>query len=139
MTYEIFTAIMFMACAIFIWPDNNIPNWLIIALFAGFGIFFFLSGQPLDQLDQRIYAAIGLFVIGFILFAKSIIGGGTSKLLPVIGLWLPPDLLGRFIIIGIAIYIIALILDKFEQRYFSSKFSSILLLCGAVVVTYPGL
>lgn len=66
----------------------TIPNFLTLALPAGFAVFALAAGLTLPVIGWHLLAGLlGLF-IGFTLFALGYIGGGDAKLFAGVVLWL---------------------------------------------------
>lgn len=71
----------------------RIPNWLVLLLAALFFPMALMTGMPSEMLLNHVAVGVGLFVLGFVLFAAGVFGGGDSKLLAAAGLWLGwPDI-----------------------------------------------
>lgn len=64
----------------------RISNWLSIALVALFGVAAYLSPGPVDWTDHLL-AALLMFAIGAVFFARGWFGGGDVKLLTAVALW----------------------------------------------------
>ena len=65
----------------------RIPNWLtglIAALFFPMALF---TQMPLHEFGWHLAAGALLFVVGYVLFALGLFGGGDSKLMAAAGLW----------------------------------------------------
>ena len=76
----------------------KIPNWVPIALVAGFGPHAVLSWSELD-LPMRLIVTAVIFCIGFSLFYMNLLGGGDVKLLAAVSLWVGPTHIFEFVII----------------------------------------
>ena len=89
-------AMAFSAASDFL--SYRIPNYVSLALVAGFAIMAPAAGMSLDT--ALIHLAVGAIVllIGFGLFAGNFIGGGDAKLLASTSLWLGWPLVGTFLI-----------------------------------------
>ncbi|MBZ0218717.1 MAG: prepilin peptidase [Fimbriimonadaceae bacterium] len=76
----------------------KIPNYVSLALVAGFGLLAPLVGMPLETIG--IHVAIGVFALAvcFGLFAGGYIGGGDAKLLASTSLWFGWPLVFTFLI-----------------------------------------
>ena len=66
----------------------TIPNFLQLALLAGFGLFVAAAGLSLPLIGWHLLAGLVGLVIGFGLFAAGWIGGGDAKLFAAMALWL---------------------------------------------------
>lgn len=74
--------------------DMRIPNYLVLAAIA-----IFLVTAPLvgwEELQWRLVAAASVFLIGFVLFALNLFGGGDVKLLSAVMLFIPSQSLQVF-------------------------------------------
>jgi prepilin peptidase CpaA len=78
--------------------ELKIPNWVPIALVAGFGPHAVLSSSELD-LPMRLGVTAVIFCIGFFLFYMNLLGGGDVKLLGAVSLWVGPAHIFEFVII----------------------------------------
>ena len=66
----------------------RIPNWLTLLIAVLFFPMAFLIGMSWSMIGLHMLVGLGLFIVGFILFALGLFGGGDSKLLAAAGLWL---------------------------------------------------
>lgn len=81
----------------------TIPNWISIALAAGFGILAAMVGLPLEAVGSHLLAGLAVLAVGFGLFAARLIGGGDAKLLAAASLWIGWAQLPSFVLVtGIA-------------------------------------
>lgn len=69
----------------------RIPNWLVVALLAGYAAAAPAAGLGLYPIGYAAAVAMIVFVAGFGCFAMGWIGGGDAKLAPVAVLWLGAD------------------------------------------------
>jgi prepilin peptidase CpaA len=74
-----------------------IPNWLNGMLLALYPVYYFLSPEPIDIKAALIIMGI-VFVIGYLIFAANIMGGGDIKLITVLSLWAGPDAAMPFLV-----------------------------------------
>ncbi len=65
----------------------RIPNWLTGLIAALFFPMAFFTGMPMIEFMWHLAAGLILFVVGYILFAVGMFGGGDSKLMAAAGLW----------------------------------------------------
>lgn len=65
----------------------KIPNWISLALVTVFFPVAFLVGLPWQDILLSMALAVGVLVVGFVLFALRVIGGGDAKLLAAATLW----------------------------------------------------
>ena len=87
----------------------RIPNWLTLLIALAFFPMALLTGMPWAMIGLHVLVGLGLFVVGFALFALGLFGGGDSKLLAAAGLWLGwPDLLPFLVLTAFAGGILAL-------------------------------
>ncbi len=66
----------------------RIPNKLVLAMVACFIPAALLAGLPLDDLALRVGFALGVLLLGFVLFYFGVMGGGDAKFAAAIALWL---------------------------------------------------
>ena len=91
----------------------RIPNRVPLLLLAGFVPAALVAG--LDWQDWLIHLGVALafFVLGALLFARGVWGGGDAKLLPAVALWIGVAGLPRFLVImalaGGALAVLALL------------------------------
>jgi prepilin peptidase CpaA len=73
----------------------TIPNWISLALCAGFVGTALAAGEPLATMGLALATAAGVLVLGVVGFALGWIGGGDAKLMAAAALWIgPAGLLG---------------------------------------------
>ena len=80
-----------LLCAAIVYMDlryMRIPDWISIAVIALFVVWVFIDYPSVPVLARLLSALIG-FVICFILFAFRIMGGGDTKVLPTLLLFVP--------------------------------------------------
>ncbi len=65
----------------------KIPNWLTGLTAALFFPMALLTGMPLAEFGWHLVAGAVLFVLGYVLFALRLFGGGDAKLMAAAGLW----------------------------------------------------
>ncbi|HWF77752.1 MAG TPA: prepilin peptidase [Caulobacteraceae bacterium] len=73
----------------------TIPNWISLALAAGFAPAALLAGVPLPEIGVSFAVGVGMLVVGAGMFAVGWIGGGDAKLMAAAAIWvglrgLPP-------------------------------------------------
>jgi len=66
----------------------RIPNWISLALIAGFAVAAPLLGLSLQDIGIHVGIGAAALVIGFLMFTFRWIGGGDAKLFAVAALWL---------------------------------------------------
>jgi prepilin peptidase CpaA len=82
--------------------DYLIPNRICAAVAALFPIYVLTIGEW-STLWPSTFVAIGVLVVGFILFSRGLLGGGDVKLMVAVSLWAGPALVLPFVFItGIA-------------------------------------
>lgn len=72
-----------------------IPNWLVGSLLLLYPVAFYLSPAVIDW-KMDLLGMLGAFVIGYIIFALRIMGGGDVKLIIVLSLWVGLEKLTQF-------------------------------------------
>lgn len=68
----------------------TLPNFISLILVAGFALIMVILQPPLSAVGWHVGVGAILFVIGFILFATGLFGGGDVKVIAALGLWLGP-------------------------------------------------
>jgi len=68
----------------------RIPNWISIALAGLFVVAVAVSGQPVVGYWPNLAVGVGMFGVGYLLFALTGMGAGDAKLAAAIGLWAGP-------------------------------------------------
>ncbi len=66
----------------------TIPNRLSIALVAGFVVLAVLTGMPVKEFGIHLAVGFGVLVLGFVLFALNLLGGGDAKFVAATSLWM---------------------------------------------------
>jgi len=105
------------------WSDYKgmvIPNYisvLIIAMFfVGYSAVFFAGTEVFLSLKMHMLAAALIFIVTFIMFLLKMIGGGDSKLLTALSLWVGhaglSALLFYMMVAGLFLGVLALVLKK---------------------------
>ena len=74
-----------------------IPNTVVLLLTAFFGLFAVTAGMPFSQIVAHTACACAVLACGFLLFSRSMIGGGDAKLLAAASLWFGFDRLPSFL------------------------------------------
>jgi len=81
----------------------TIPNWLSVALVAGFPIAALAMGMPAPVVGFHFAIGAAALIAGMIMFALRWIGGGDAKLFAAAALWLGwPALMTYLAVTGIA-------------------------------------
>ena len=81
----------------------TIPNWLSVALIAGFPIAALAMGLPLPTVGLHVAIGFAALIAGMIMFALRWIGGGDAKLFAAAALWLGwPALMPYLAVTGLA-------------------------------------
>jgi prepilin peptidase CpaA len=81
----------------------TIPNWLSLALVAGFPLVALALGLPVQTLGLHVGLGLLALVAGMAMFALGWIGGGDAKLFAAAALWLGwPSILPFLAVTGIA-------------------------------------
>lgn len=66
----------------------TIPNWISLALVAGFAPAALVMGLPLSAVGLHLGVGAAALVLGMVMFALRWIGGGDAKLFAAAALWL---------------------------------------------------
>lgn len=66
----------------------TIPNWIPLALVAGFAVFAAASGMDAATIATHGGAGLAMLVLGFAMFSFGWIGGGDAKVFAATALWL---------------------------------------------------
>ena len=77
----------------------KISNWVSLILVVGFIALVPFSGLDLNQILFHVGLAFIVLVIGFLMFVKGWLGGGDSKIIAAVALWLGPDHLALFLVL----------------------------------------
>ncbi|MBL4615591.1 MAG: prepilin peptidase [Magnetovibrio sp.] len=101
------------------WSDARelrIPNKLSLALLVLFFPTALIAGIGMEQMAWHLIAGVALLVLGFVLFALGLFGGGDAKLMSACALWLGWDQIGHFalwvVIIGGVLSLLVILLRK---------------------------
>jgi prepilin peptidase CpaA len=78
--------------------ERRIPNWLTAAIAALYPFYVLASGTPVAWLGA-LGAAAAVFMLGLVLFARQLIGGGDVKLIAAVTLWAGLDQLALFALV----------------------------------------
>lgn len=101
-----------------------IPNWLVGSLLLLYPVAFFTTDMPIDW-KMDLLGMLCAFVVGYIIFALRIMGGGDVKLIIVLSLWVGFTKLAQFgfnfAVLGGVLSIIVLIMRKFLPMIFKDK------------------
>lgn len=77
----------------------RISNRLNAVISVSFLPMAFAAGMPLEMLAGHLLTALFLLVVGYMLFAVGVFGGGDAKLLAAAGLWLGYPLVMQFAVL----------------------------------------
>jgi prepilin peptidase CpaA len=66
---------------------REIPNTVILLLAAAFAFFAGTAGMSTAQIMVHVVCACAVLALGFVLFSRSLMGGGDAKLLAAASLW----------------------------------------------------
>ncbi|HEY9079920.1 A24 family peptidase [Magnetovibrio sp.] len=101
------------------WSDARslrIPNSVSLALLATFVPTALVAGLPLESIAWHLVCGVAVLVVGIVLFAFGLFGGGDAKLLAGCALWVGwPEvtwLVGAVILVGGALSILVILLRK---------------------------
>ena len=64
-----------------------IPNSVVLLLAGAFGLFAGTAGMSVAQIVVHVVCACAVLTFGFLLFSRSLMGGGDAKLLAAASLW----------------------------------------------------
>ena len=67
--------------------EFKIPNWVSLMMVASFFVAGIAMRAPASAIFEATMIGFGALVVGFILFARNIFGGGDAKLLAATVLW----------------------------------------------------
>ena len=94
----------------------TIPNFLQAVLLAGFAIFAVFTRMPMATLGWHLAAALIGLCVGFLLFARGLVGGGDAKLFACVALWFGfPDILSYAVIASVFGGVLTLLLLVFRR------------------------
>jgi len=82
--------LLLMVAAISDIRTRTIPNWISVALIAGFLALGLIEGFALSTIASHMGIGLCVLICGFVLFAFNIIGGGDAKLLASSAVWMGP-------------------------------------------------
>jgi prepilin peptidase CpaA len=91
----VFPALMAFGAAMDLFT-MTIPNRVSIALIVGFLIAAVAIGMPLQQFGMHVAVGVCMLLVGMVLFALRIVGGGDAKLLAAASLWVGFEQLGAY-------------------------------------------
>ena len=66
---------------------REIPNTVVLLLAGAFGLFAGTAGMSVAQIMVHVVCACAVLTFGFLLFSRSLLGGGDAKLLAAASLW----------------------------------------------------
>ena len=78
--------------------ERRIPNWLTAGVAVLYPIYVLISPTPVGWLGA-LGAAAAVFMLGLVLFARQLIGGGDVKLIAALTLWAGLDQLALFALV----------------------------------------
>jgi len=95
----------------------RIPNWVPAALAAGFVLLALATLNQTEVLSRLLLAGV-VFVVAFVLFAASWLGGGDVKFLTAVVLWIglesAPDFLMLMSLLGAALALVLIFVRKYS-------------------------
>jgi len=101
------------------WSDARslrIPNWVSLALLALFIPTALVAGLALESVAWHLACGVAVLILGIVLFAFGLFGGGDAKLLAACALWVGwPEvtwLIGAVILVGGVLSILVILLRK---------------------------
>ncbi len=105
--YELCVLLIFPFALIFAGISDamsfTISNKISLLLFVGFLVLAPFSGLTIAAIGAHVTIGFIMLVLGFLLFARGVIGGGDAKIIAAASLWLGPENTGVFIFL-MAIY-----------------------------------
>ena len=78
--------------------EFKIPNWISLLLVVTFLLAGMAIGAPFSLILEGVMLGFGVLVVGFLLFARNIIGGGDAKLLAATSAWIGFSGLSTFLV-----------------------------------------
>lgn len=78
--------------------ERRVPNWLTGCVVALYPVHVLVSPTPVAW-PGALGAAAAVFLLGFVLFARQLIGGGDVKLIAAVTLWAGIDQLALFALV----------------------------------------
>ena len=94
----------------------TLPNFISLILVAGFVVIMMILQPPLVAIGWHIGVGAILFIIGFLMFATGLFGGGDVKVIAALGLWLGPmNVLSFLMLMAIFGGVLALALLVFRK------------------------
>jgi prepilin peptidase CpaA len=78
--------------------ERRIPNWLNIGVAGLYPVFVLISMTPVSWLGA-LGTAAAVFMLGLVLFARQLIGGGDVKLIAAVTLWAGVEQLALFALV----------------------------------------
>ncbi len=104
-----------ITCAINDFRSLTIPNKIILIMLALFPLAALIAPDHFPVINHLMAAGL-IFIISYILFVLKLMGGGDTKMMTVVGLWLGLNNLSSFVVImaitGGLLACISLILKK---------------------------
>lgn len=123
----IFISALVLMAAITDIKSLSIPNIIPIFILAAFAFTVVFDPTYFVNLENSLISAATIFVITFVMFAAGILGAGDSKLLAVLGLWIPVSTIWGFVLImsvvGAMLGVVAIFIRK--QEFLSHRFSEV--------------
>jgi prepilin peptidase CpaA len=103
----------------------EIPNWVSGAVVISFLIMAAFDNDPWPLLQGNVITGVGVFVVGFALYAGGYFGAGDVKLLAAIALWMGwPLLISYIIYMVLAGGVLALALIVFRRFPLYARFAA---------------
>tara|TARA_B100000686_G_scaffold231064_1_gene238504 strand:- start:357 stop:836 length:480 start_codon:yes stop_codon:yes gene_type:complete len=97
--------VIIFVCALVVWAavtdflTLKIPNVIPVFVIVAFGFLLLFEPSALQDIYERLITVAILFVVTFIMYAVNMLGAGDSKLLAVLGLWIPAAKFWLFVLI----------------------------------------
>lgn len=125
MSFAILLFALFAGCQIMAAVNDamtmKIPNWISLALLAGFILIMPFAWTDFSTLSSHLMVGFGVFAVAFGMFAAGWLGGGDAKLLAATAFWFQPvDLISYIYVTAIAGGIFAFML-LIGRRYVPAR------------------
>ncbi len=95
--------------------DLRIPNWLVLLVLGAF-LLTGLWGLPLDVFGWRLLQGAAVLLVGFLLFAGGLIGGGDAKMAAVLAPFVAGPDVGRLLLIYCIVALALILILRLAQQ-----------------------
>lgn len=107
----------------------TLPNFISLLLVGGFAVIMLIIQPPFSAIGWHIGVGAILFIVGFLMFATGLFGGGDVKVIAALGLWLGPvnalPFLMLMAVFGGALAIVLIVFRRFKIPQHWQKNSAI--------------